>query len=99
MNTKYKVEIAALEPYSFTENGEPLEYYAEDYEKLHFSLYDNKDDAILDVYSYYHANNLSVCDLSGVYNVEGRGDYVLYLSDKNTEDRLVSVRITKMLVD
>jgi hypothetical protein len=101
MNTKYKVEIATVEPYCWTNDGKPVEYFANSYDKLFDALFDTEEDGLRALYQYYHDNDVNVSDVSGTYNhcVQNGGDYILLLSDGEFDDEIRCVRIVEMEID
>lgn len=98
MNTKYQLEIATVEPYSYTHDGKPAEYYTNDYVDVLEAYFNNVDDALVALYEYYNDNELNVADVSDVYSfcIQGSFDYVLLLSDGEYEDRLRCVKIVEV---
>jgi hypothetical protein len=100
MKTKWKIEIATVEPYSWLENGTACDYYANEYVNTLHALFDTENDALMALYQYYSDNEINVTDVSGTYwhCIENGGEIILELSDGEYSNELRSVRLFQVLI-
>lgn len=101
MNTKWKVEVATVEPYRWLENGTPIDYFANEYCNVLETLFDTENEALSTLFQYYYDNDSNVEDVSETYwhCIQNGGELILELSDGEYDNELRSVRVFQVEVD